>query len=759
MITLVKNVYIGKALPDSGGGKNKVTMSDIIIKSPTMPEASSDTVGEVRQYVGSTDVSYTHGYIYECIESTVYDGLIGFEPAKIGFDYTQGSLIEFLEGLTLNYPQVAGGVFKYDIAGDIWTINGVDSEGNTVFDNYRLYSQDLRDAGFVFLNPTEDYADGEEIDYYLTLTATSVYSWNRLDVQPGGSRGRFLALWNCATGLAESNPPTSPYPYAIGDYYIVGTVDATNYKPSGSSYVIGTASTTVETSDVAVNDTYYYDGTNWNLQKNTATTVDQTYDPASTNAQSGIAVAQALSTVSVDIDNTTITKNSSNRLQASAVMNARTGTDVIPIWQGTEQEYNQYEMISWKNWKTDTNVLQTSTVTVPFKCSSSRNRLGVKLLGGKHVASKNGFIYYSDDGVNWTNHKINANYSNDFLLEYHNGTYYAFTSSSSITRYSSTDLVNWTEGAGDGSASNAWHDICYVGNRLIGWNSGGLVVSDDNGLTWANFTPPEGGYSADTRGISYVNGIGFYSRNLDNDFNRPIDLWTSTDGATWTLASVTSGSVTAGSYKIAYGNSIYVMICTTYNYGYNAYARTSTDGINWSDVTPLNLNMGTNGLDAQAYSITFVNGRFLVACRNASVVAYSEDGETWQQANCATMDSVVYGFLPVDSNDTAVAYNFNSGTEASLSSPIILVDKKECYTLDSEPTTETVIYSEPSVESQLTVTSVGVDSITLSDGYTYNRNAGGDIDIYRNVGEVHPNYLCLINNVGIKINNISIATV
>ena len=85
-------------------------------------------------------------------------------------------------------------------------------------------------------------------------------------------RGRFLALWNCATGLAESNPPESPYPYKAGDYFVVGTVSsadpAVNYKPDGSSYTTGVASTTVETNEVSVNDTYFYDGTVWKLQSN-----------------------------------------------------------------------------------------------------------------------------------------------------------------------------------------------------------------------------------------------------------------------------------------------------------------------------------------------------------------------------------------------------------------------------------------------------------------------------------------------------------
>lgn len=82
------------------------------------------------------------------------------------------------------------------------------------------------------------------------------------------ARGRFLSIWNSTTGLPETNPGTLPFVYKTGDYYIVGTVGATNYRPSGTSYT-GTASSTAETQTVAVNDVYYYDGTNWLLQVNT----------------------------------------------------------------------------------------------------------------------------------------------------------------------------------------------------------------------------------------------------------------------------------------------------------------------------------------------------------------------------------------------------------------------------------------------------------------------------------------------------------
>ena len=149
---------------------------------------------------------------------------------------------------------------------------------------------DVKGLGTAAYTPSSDYAtaaQGQKADSALqaedvinNVASTSVTK--PLSANMGKSlqdqidnlkqRGHFLSLWNCATGLAQSNPPQSPYVYQAGDFFIIGTVAAggsTNYKPDGSSYTTGVASTTVETEAVDENDVYWYDGTNWLLQINT----------------------------------------------------------------------------------------------------------------------------------------------------------------------------------------------------------------------------------------------------------------------------------------------------------------------------------------------------------------------------------------------------------------------------------------------------------------------------------------------------------
>lgn len=271
------------------GSGGSVDEDRVIIKSADIPEASADVLGQMYCYDGATNATYTHGYVYECVEGQpTYTDSVEFEPATISgtvVTATNNSLAGLCEEyITGDITSIVSGTMTYDESGDIWAFVGKDAEDNTV-GSFQLYTQDFIDAGFTF---TGTLADGDVVAFTCTITESSTYVWERIDLQPAAKLGRYLAGWNCATGLAMTNPPESPYEYTTGDYFIVGVVatgGASNYKPNGSSYITGVASTTVESESVSVNDMYLYDGTNWTLLK-TGSTV------TSVNGQTGDVTVQ-----------------------------------------------------------------------------------------------------------------------------------------------------------------------------------------------------------------------------------------------------------------------------------------------------------------------------------------------------------------------------------------------------------------------------------------------------------------------------------
>ena len=111
-----------------------------------------------------------------------------------------------------------------------------------------------------------------------TSDALSAYQWNVLDqkIQDLQGIGRFLSLWNAATGQPISFPLSTPYNYQTWDYFLVETVSTAstpvNYKPNGNQYT-EQASTIQETDELEIWDLYIYDGTVWLLQINHGKTV------------------------------------------------------------------------------------------------------------------------------------------------------------------------------------------------------------------------------------------------------------------------------------------------------------------------------------------------------------------------------------------------------------------------------------------------------------------------------------------------------
>jgi len=156
--------------------------SNTIFKFNVMPLPTKERLGDIGIYAGETNSTYMHGYIYECVEGASYVDFIAFDPGRIAFDYRKGTLAAFFGEVTESYEDIVSGTFEYLKDGNIWSINALDKDGNTIFEEYKLYTEDLEDAGFVMLWPIEEYKDGEKITYEFTHNKELNFEWQR--VQP-----------------------------------------------------------------------------------------------------------------------------------------------------------------------------------------------------------------------------------------------------------------------------------------------------------------------------------------------------------------------------------------------------------------------------------------------------------------------------------------------------------------------------------------------------------------------------------------------
>ena len=232
-------------------------------------------------------------------------------------------------------------------------------------------------ASYSMLDGTTGLIPDARISSNIARSADVTTADNELQAQINNlkARGRFLALWNCATGLAETNPVSSPYTYQTGDYFIVGVVSTAtppvNYKPDGSSYTTGVASTTVETSAVDVDDVYYYDGTTWHLQINTQKTT--AFVNIAGSPYDNIELAQALNSKANNSDITNLETEISTKQDAltpGTDIEIVTGGSLVPLPAGyTQVEYITTDGTAYIN--TGITVADTDTLDFSFTDTSS----------------------------------------------------------------------------------------------------------------------------------------------------------------------------------------------------------------------------------------------------------------------------------------------------------------------------------------------------------------------------------------------------
>ncbi|MBR4420170.1 MAG: hypothetical protein IKT32_04755 [Clostridia bacterium] len=156
-----------------------------VVNADALPTASADENGKVYLYTGETDESYTHGYVYECQATPVYDSTVEFNPASLSGTTAACSGSDFAALVarwgTGDIDTIIKGTLTYDQSGELLVFVGQDDTNTTVC-TFQLYAQDYIDAGFTF---TGTFQDGDVIAFTCTIVETgATYAWVRIDTQP-----------------------------------------------------------------------------------------------------------------------------------------------------------------------------------------------------------------------------------------------------------------------------------------------------------------------------------------------------------------------------------------------------------------------------------------------------------------------------------------------------------------------------------------------------------------------------------------------
>lgn len=328
---------------------------------------------------------------------------------------------------------------------------------------------------------------------------------------------------------------------------------------------------------------------------------------------------------SVEIDNSTITKNTNNEVQTVGVKDVRTG-NAIKTWTGTKAQYDTFASPAW------------STLAPALY---ERGGWGALAYGNGIFVSIGtyGYVSTSYDGTTWSDTEDSnlASQSYWYALTYDGSNFIALTSDGYIS--TSSDGTSWSAPTQVSNlGNNIWYNIVYDGSKLLalGYN-GHISTSTDGGTTWTAATQSSTLNGKHWRGIVYT-GTKFVSLSYEGYVS------TSINGTTWTTpVSATSALGSNNSwFNLAYNGSKFVAI------GMFGYVSESIDGINWETATRPS-SFSSNAFYALAYG----NSLFVTISSNNGYVSTRLDG-----ANSDTLYNIKDYGLYLGSTEVA---NVSSG--------------------------------------------------------------------------------------------------
>lgn len=461
--------------------------------------------------------------------------------------------------------------------------------------NAALVADEFRDGGVYEIriaNPGDSSAEGGS-GYLFTTNAAQ--GGDNLRIQLAGSDENTASTYRGMRLLIGRGTGTGQYGYiaeydAVGKYAYIGNES----KPTaivGNTTSSGMVLTISSTAHLAVNDPVIFTGTKFgNIQDNSIyyirTILNSTQITISASAGPGAVF---------DL----INGSGSMTMHSLGWEHIVEGTPIESVLNSTSNYFIEPRITFSSPGFT------TSTSTLP----NSRQWSSVAANGSIIVAvalDTNQAAYSTNDGTSWntTTLPTSALWTK---VKFVNGVFMAFASNGQAAR--STDGISWSSMTMSTGAE--WRDVTYGEGKWVAVAAGGRIAAySTNGTSWIATTLPEG---ADWNSVEYGKGKFVATALSDSSISGAATAY-SDDGITWSV-----GTLTQGSYSLAYGNNRFVALSG----GYIGATEVSVsfDGITWTEYT----------IQARDWrALIYAQGIFMAIATNSDVVATSRDGIVWE---------------------------------------------------------------------------------------------------------------------------------
>ena len=273
-----------------------------------------------------------------------------------------------------------------------------------------------------------------------------------------------------------------------------------------------------------------------------------------------------------------------------------------------------------------------------------------------YAFASNDMRYSYMNGQTWDEDTISypsEDYQYLEYIDYHNGMYVGLfhTTSNRLIAYS-TDGINWI--APESVGNDSYRSVKWVGSRFVVTTStSDKVYYSTDGINWSSSS-----FSTAKTCIGIAYGNNKYVLTSFGDAESPKFVY-STDGVTWS-ETATTGLAQGNYWSIIYVGDKFITVNNSSSTLSIAY---STDGVAWTTVTDPNIQFA-------GCNITYVNNMYVVTGLTGSLIAYSDDLNTWHQYDIGTSFispvSAVMGDQMIIGGRIGDIYSFNFVKEAEL---------------------------------------------------------------------------------------------
>ncbi len=284
-----------------------------------------------------------------------------------------------------------------------------------------------------------------------------------------------------------------------------------------------------------------------------------------------------------------------------------------------------------------------------FNLYSEDKNPGVSTDGVFVACGKNGNLFYSDNGNNWSNDKgQTATYNLEAGCNAYDKYIVVGNNSPNNVYYLSNDGKNWNYSISAGADNNIFGIVykngMYVSAGYYNGDTTGRIFYSYNGIDWSSNTAPSGCNIV----FDIIYGNGKFVA-VGGGLTGPANVFVSSNGKSWSIKDLGNSFYLT---KVVYGNGIFVAIPEANTGASNYYVKIfySTDGTNWNEKI---LTSGSNSSDVP-WGLLYGNGKFIVNVKNIGNFI-STNGKNWTQYPEQTFYRGIYA------ENKFVAINDSSG--------------------------------------------------------------------------------------------------